>query len=209
VLLLRFRTFVTMGQLVSLPFRLAKTTATYWSGLLHYLAGSGRKSSYDLIFQDPGPQDDPSRSQSSSNTTSSSSLAPLRPLPTDTSERRLFKQHARIHLYSLAANFYLYHLPHYRKASYRDDLVDNLRNVAIPGTGIALSWVARNRWVAGAFLMVGYPAVSLVSALHRCLRSGFAASVADEYETRLLAPDDWFRCVNVPLRYPVREKRNS
>jgi hypothetical protein len=197
-----------MGQLVSLPFRLAKTTATYWSGLVHYLAGSGRNSSYDLIFQDGGQHEDPSRSKSS-RPSSASSFAPLRPLPTDTAERRLFKQHARIHLYSLASNFYLYHLPHYRKASYRDDLVDNLRNVAIPGTGIALSWVARNRWVAGAFLVVGYPAVSLVSALHRCLRSGFAASVANEYETRLLAPDDWFRCVSGPLLCQVRKKKET
>jgi hypothetical protein len=199
---------LTMGQLVSLPLRLSKTTATYWSGLYHYLAGSGRNSPYSLAFsseREVGPTTTTTSTTTRSSTTSSSSpsssspstttlsFAPLRPLPTDTAERRQFKQHARIHLYSLAANFYLYHLPHYRKASYREDLVDNLRNVAIPGTGLALSWVARNRWVAGAFLAVGYPAVSLVAALHKCVRSRFAASVADEYEARLLAPDDWFR----------------
>jgi hypothetical protein len=190
-----------MGQLVSLPLRLSKTTATYWSGLYHYLAGSGRNSPYSLAFSSE-PEvlvgSVPAATTSSSSPSSSSpsttiSFAPLRPLPTDSAERRRFKQHARIHLYSLAANFYLYRFPHYRKASYREDLVDNLRNVAIPGTGVALSWVARSRWIAGAFLAVGYPAVSLVAALHKCVRSRFAASVADEYETRLLAPDDWFR----------------
>jgi hypothetical protein len=111
---------------------------------------------------------------------------------TDLPKEALFKQHARIHLFSLASNFYLYNKPHYRKGSYRDDLLDNLRNVAIPGTGIPLSLFAGSRIVAMTFLLTAYPAVSLVSALHKWFMSKFEVSLSEEYATRLLAPDDWF-----------------
>ena len=131
----------------------------------------------------------PGRTQPFSAT--ESSFRPLHPLPNvDTPEEVLFKQHARVHLFSLASNFYLYTKPHYRKGSYRDDLVDNLRNVAIPGTGVPLSWMARSRLVALPFLLTVYPTVSLVAALHQWLKTG--SSISDEYRTRLLAPNDWF-----------------
>lgn len=75
----------------------------------------------------------------------------------------------------------------------------NLRNVAIPGTGIPLSWVASNRFVALGFLTTVYPAVSLVASVHECWirkrdknAAAAAKSISDEYATRLLAPDDWF-----------------
>jgi hypothetical protein len=161
---------VTMGQALSFPFRLWKTTTTYWSGFYHYLCGTGRYCPYDPF-----------------------SFRPLQPQEGESLDRSRFKQNARIHLFTLASNFYLYGRPHYRKPSYREDLVDNLRNVAVPGTGIPLSWVACNRAVAGAFLFVGNPAVCLAASVHRWFRSGFRASLAQEYETRLLAPDDWFR----------------
>lgn len=160
-----------MGQVLSLPFKLLGTTKTYIFGFFHYWCGKGRHSPFDKI---------------------TSTFQPLHPLSTDTVEERLFKQHARIHLFTLTSNFYLYRKPHYRKGSYRDDLVDNLRNVAIPGTGIPLSWMAASRLVAVPFLLVGYPAVSLVAALHQWLTTKFATSISREYATRLLAPDDWF-----------------
>lgn len=92
----------------------------------------------------------------------------------------------------MASNFYLYDKPHYRKGSYRDDLVDNLRNVAIPGTGIPLSIIARSRILALGFLLTTYPAVSLVASIHKWFMSKFQSSLSEEYATRLLAPDDWF-----------------
>jgi hypothetical protein len=162
-----------MGQALSLPFRLSKTTVTYWSGFFHYLVGAGRNSPYDA-----------------------SSFGPLQPSNEDGPDRQRLKQHARVHLFALASNFYLYHRKHYRKPSYRDDLIDNLRNVAIPGTGVPLSWAATNRAAALAFVLVGYPAASFVAALNLWFRSGgslLSSALADEYETRLLAPDDWFR----------------
>jgi hypothetical protein len=161
-----------MGQALSLPVRLINYTTSFYGGFFYFFCGVGRKSPYEVG--------------------SASSFPYLRPVPGDTKETLLFKQHARIHLFSLASAFYLYDKPHYRKGSYRDDLVDNLRNVAIPGTGIPLSLFVRNKIVALGFLLTAYPAVSFVASLHKWIKSRFQASISEEYATRLLAPDDWF-----------------
>lgn len=161
-----------MGQALSLPVRVAKTTATFYGGLFFYLVGKGRSTPYDLGAESNFPY--------------------LRPAAGDSEETSLFKQYARIHLYSLASAFYLYDKPHYRKGSYRDDLIDNLRNVAIPGTGIPLSLFVRSRTTALCFILTAYPAISLVASVHDWIKSRFKTSISKEYATRLLAPDDWF-----------------
>lgn len=158
-----------MGQILSLPFRLLSTTLTFYRGFFHYGCGAGRHQPY----------------------TSAGSFAPLQTTEKDTDSVRQFKQHARIHLYSLACNYYLYHKPHYRKSSYQADLVDNLRNVAVPGTGIPLSWFAWNRWIGVGYLLGVYPAVCGMAAVNAWFFTG-SKSIHDEYATRLLAPDDWF-----------------
>jgi len=158
-----------MGQ----PFSLLSSTNTFYSGLLYYLFGSGRTSSYLLENK--------------------STISSLTIKPTDTEETILFKQHANIHLFSLSSIFYLYKKPHYRKGSYRDDLIDNLRNVAIPGTGIPLSIVARSRILGLLFLLTTYPAASYLAAIHKWLITRFKSSISKEYAIRLLAPDDWFQ----------------
>lgn len=157
-----------MGQV----FSILSTTQTFYSGFFHYLFGKGRKSPYLLKNE--------------------STIPALQIQSSDSEEEALFKQHARIHLFSLASNFYLYNKPHYRKGSYKDDLVDNLRNVAIPGTGIPLSIFARSRIVALGFLLTAYPTVSLVASIHKWFMSKFQSSLGEEFATRLLAPDDWF-----------------
>lgn len=86
---------LTMGQALSLPFALFEYTRTFYAGFFHYLWGTGRSSPYRLG--------------------SYSTFALLRSKPSDSQEELLFKQHARVHLYTLAANFYLYNKPHYRK----------------------------------------------------------------------------------------------
>lgn len=85
-----------MGQVLSLPFKLLKHTSTFYRGFVHYWCGSGRHSPFEFGAVQ-------------------SSFRPLHPQPEDLPSQRLFKQQARIHLYTLAANFYLYHKPHYRK----------------------------------------------------------------------------------------------
>jgi hypothetical protein len=158
-----------MGQALSI---LAHTN-TFYSGLFYYLFGKGRHSPY-LLEKDP-------------NLTRA-----LQINPNDTAEVKLHKQHARIHLFSLASTFYLYDKPHYRKGSYRDDLIDNLRNVAIPGTGIPLSIVVRSKLIALGFLLTVYPTISFVTSFQKWFISKFQDSLSDEFATRLLAPDDWF-----------------
>mmetsp|Transcript_2019 Transcript_2019/g.4087 ORF Transcript_2019/g.4087 Transcript_2019/m.4087 type:complete len:456 (-) Transcript_2019:72-1439(-) len=166
-----------MGSVISVPFCLVSHTKTYYSGFFHYLCGKGRTEQYETQE-------------------TATSFLPIH--PTDSPATILFKQHARVRLFALASNFYLYNRSHYRKDTYREDLVDNLRNVAIPGTGIPLSWMASSRWFALPYLMTVYPAVSLVAATHYALTSGWDTTVSvgkrltDEYARRLLAPDDWF-----------------
>lgn len=162
-----------MGQIFSLPFKLVKTTTDFYGGLFHYLWGKGRYSSYTLDRKE-------------------STFPYLKPASTDTKEDSLFKQQARIHLYTLASAFYLYNKPHYRKPSYKEDLVDNLRNVAIPGTGLPLSLFVKSKLTAFGFVLGASPFYSLLSSLHLWFRSGFKSSISKEYAARLLAPNDWF-----------------
>ena len=162
-----------MGNFISLPFKVAKTTATFYGGLFHYLFGKGRTTPYELGADSTFPYLKADADK-------------------DTPDQSLFKQHARIHLMTLASAFYLYNKPHYRKGSYRDDIVDNFRNVAIPGTGIPLSLVARSRLLSLGFVLTANPAVCLISSVHLWIKSRGKTSIADEYATRLLAPDDWF-----------------
>ncbi|KAA8494390.1 hypothetical protein FVE85_2631 [Porphyridium purpureum] len=54
--------------------------------------------------------------------------------------------------------------PHYRSASAREDLQRNLRNVAVPGTGVPLSLFVYNRFTMYVFVALLYPLLCLVSA---------------------------------------------
>lgn len=93
-----------MGQILSTPLKLSQVLVTYYRGFFHYLWGDGRNQPYGIGLQ--------------------STFRPLHPQPSDTPSQSLFKRHARIHLYTLTSNFYLYNKPHYRKGTYREDLVD-------------------------------------------------------------------------------------
>ena len=165
-----------MGQILSLPIRIAKTTWTYYRGLYHYMWGAGRTQPFgSTMFLEAHPSDSP--------------------------EQVLFKQNARVHLFSLASNFYLYNKPHYRKPSYRSDLIDNLRNVAIPGTGLPLSLFVRSQWTALCGLLgTVNPLVCFTASLHLWVKSGGRSSISDEYAKRLLVrwtrvfPCDGFVC---------------
>jgi len=46
---------------------------------------------------------------------------------------------AKAQVYSLCVVLWLWDRPHYRSGTYQDDMVANLRNVAIPGSGLPLS----------------------------------------------------------------------
>jgi len=110
----------------------------------------------------------------------------------DASEQQELLKYSRIHCYSLAIIFWLWDKPHYRKSSYQEDLRDNLRNVAIPGTGIPLSIFTVHKIAALCLVLIINPLVCAMAALHYCHKHQKFSSLSKEYMTRLLTPDDWF-----------------
>lgn len=131
--------------IVTLPKRLLEITYRYYYGIYYYTLGNGRTLPYNnkttTVKQD--------------NENDESSLL------------LLYEQQERIHLYSIACNIYLYHYIHYRKSSYKLDLYDNLQNVAIPGTGIKLSYFINQYTIIPFlfFLFIIYPIVSFISSI--------------------------------------------
>jgi len=102
------------------------------------------------------------------------------------------RQQARVQLYSLALVFYLWDRDHYRSGTFQQDMVKNLRNVAIPGTGVSLRWVCYFRITAYIFLFVFYPVIAAVSAVNFAVQAGSIASFFARYRVQLLMPPDWF-----------------
>lgn len=96
----------------------------------------------------------------------------------------------KVYLFSLCLAYKLWDKPHYRKSSYAADVRDNFRNVAIPGTGIPLSILARHKACFILFITCLYPWLCLAAAIAHARRT--ERSLADAYREQLLAPRDWF-----------------
>ncbi|KAJ1488746.1 hypothetical protein T484DRAFT_1782287 [Baffinella frigidus] len=79
---------------------------------------------------------------------------------------------AKAALYLAACTPYLWSRPHYRASSYREDLRNNLQNVALPGTGIALSVLCLHNLLACAALILLPPLAAFVGALRRKAATG-------------------------------------
>jgi Sugar-transfer associated ATP-grasp len=117
---------------------------------------------------------------------------------------------ARVHLYSLALELYLCDRAHYRSGTFRRDSLKNLRNVAVPGTGVPLSLYCMNRYTIALYILVANPLICWLAALHEATRNvawqqlcvslmrdnetrrRLAERVARAFEAQLLMPDDWF-----------------
>lgn len=114
------------------------------------------------------------------------------------SKQRFFEGDRRsaCHVFGAALAVRLWHRPHYRTTSYAEDLRVNLSNVAVPGTGLALSSFCGARPVAVGFLLIGAPCWSFVAAVAKTKRdtgSYFSLSaLAANYGEQLLKPRDWF-----------------
>ena len=91
--------------------------------------------------------------------------------------------------FHLALNIKIWGKPHYRNGTYQEDLLKNLRNVAIPGTGIALSKFCHNRVTAIFFILVINPIICLFSAI---IQYRTYKQIVNGYLEQLLTPDDWF-----------------
>jgi hypothetical protein len=99
--------------------------------------------------------------------------------------------HSRCHVYSLSIIFSLWSKPHYRNGTFQDDMVKNLRDVALPGTGIPLSTFAHSKILTFLFIVAVYPACALVAALNAGKLQG-VRKTADSFVEQLVAPQDWF-----------------
>ena len=102
---------------------------------------------------------------------------------------------ARVYIRSLALTLELWDRPHYRNGSFGDDARINLRNVALPGTGVSLSaiTVLGRAGVRAAFYVL-YPLVALVVALRASAgaKGGGGDTVARHFAKVCTAPTDWF-----------------
>jgi hypothetical protein len=113
--------------------------------------------------------------------------------------------HAKVQIYSLSLIFSLWSKPHYRSKSFQQDMLDNLRNVAIPGTGIPLSIFALNYWLCLFFIYFLNPLVCFFGAVNKLrfrLQDGETKEkftvieqmeiVCSDYIEHLIHPTDWF-----------------
>ena len=107
---------------------------------------------------------------------------------------------ARVQLYSLGLIFRLWNLPHYRTKSLQQDMIDNLRNVAIPGTGIPLSIFCQHWILCLLFVTIVNPIICICGAINK-VRLDInrpanveytAGKILAHYSKHLLHPDDWF-----------------
>eukprot|EP00965_Chrysotila_dentata_P259682 6213639-Pleurochrysis_carterae.AAC.2 len=81
------------------------------------------------------------------------------------------------------------------------DMLKNLRNVAIPGTGIPLSMFCWHQFVATAFLVLGLPIVSLVAALFEKGLHGFGAAC----ETNGVPASPWLTAPKLIIKHRNEE----
>eukprot|EP00475_Leptophrys_vorax_P025024 TRINITY_DN3485_c0_g1_i1.p1 TRINITY_DN3485_c0_g1~~TRINITY_DN3485_c0_g1_i1.p1 ORF type:complete len:482 (-),score=113.81 TRINITY_DN3485_c0_g1_i1:26-1432(-) len=132
---------------------------------------------------------------------------------------------AKVYVFSLATMFTLWSKPHYRNPTFQIDLMKNLRNVAIPGTGLPLSVFAANKLLMYFFVFVLLPIFAFLGAFTVALKyvlvivhennpllsllGGFRASIFSSafwsqvfgvYISNLLMPEDWFNLWQINCR---------
>ncbi|KAI9026910.1 hypothetical protein DFJ74DRAFT_704340 [Hyaloraphidium curvatum] len=110
---------------------------------------------------------------------------------------------ARVQIFSLALIFRLWSKPHYRNPSFQVDLLRNLRNVAVPGTGVPLSLFCHTKATALLYVLFALPTVCFFGAWNTAvaerrrrksslLSPGLVAEALATYVEYLLHPPDWF-----------------
>eukprot|EP00659_Diplonema_papillatum_P001112 gene1112-1706_t len=104
---------------------------------------------------------------------------------------RLF---AATYLHSIGLMFKLWSEPHYRADNLQTDLINNLQNIAIPGTGIPVSLLCSHLRILQAYLLLVHPLVVAISALFisKSTEHGKNRSVIDIFADELIAPGHWF-----------------
>jgi hypothetical protein len=97
---------------------------------------------------------------------------------------------ACLQIYWLALHVRLWGEPHYRSGTFANDARKNLRNVAIPGTGIPLSLLFYVQPICFLFMWLGVPLVALGAAIVGFVYRG--APLGASFAEALLTPRDWF-----------------
>lgn len=107
-----------------------------------------------------------------------------------------------LHIYWLCLHVRLFHEKHYRSGTFGNDCAKNLRNVALPGTGVPLSLVCVSRAFAASFLWLGVPFAALaagcVRRLHERRKKTITTTTLSEAFASALLP----RVCTVPGRSP-------
>jgi len=93
---------------------------------------------------------------------------------------------AAIWLCSLARTPTLWTKRHYRSASFGADIRANLRNVAVPCTGIPMHWFLFGPASCWVFLIIVYPLAALVVSVYLALRH--KKDLGEKFEEHLLQP---------------------
>jgi hypothetical protein len=100
---------------------------------------------------------------------------------------------AKCHVYSLSLIFEIWDKPHYRNGTFQDDMLKNLRDVAIPGTGIPLHLFSFFRITAYWMVFIGYPIISLVAGIYATGVTTFNTSTfMSNFVGQMTNPQDWF-----------------
>jgi len=121
----------------------------------------------------------------------------------DDDEQGMALRRARLQVWQVRLVFQLWDAKHYRCQSFSQDIRDNLRNLAFPGTVLPLSLWVSFRWSAWVFALVVNPLACLFAALAVLICDkqvkdplsnipAFFKAVAVEYQKQLLTPEDWF-----------------
>ena len=97
---------------------------------------------------------------------------------------------AGLQIYWLALHVRLWSKPHYRSGTFANDARKNLRNVALPGTGVPLSLLFYVWPLCVLFLWLGVPLAALAAAIIGRVHRGAALGAA--FSEALLTPRDWF-----------------
>lgn len=135
-------------------------------------------------------------------------LFPLKDLK-DSPHKHL-PQFVQTYLYQSTLPLKLWSEPHYRKGTYQQDLKDNLRNVAIPGTGIPLSIFCYFRITAFFFLLFIQPLAVIVATINLKLNKGFTVKEASAHFVKVLLGEEidwcskWRANCNVAALHSVR-----
>ena len=104
---------------------------------------------------------------------------------------------AKVTVFSLALIFKLWSKEHYRSPNFQTDMINNLQNVAVPGTGIPLSYFCYNWHVCLIFVVLLNPIICFIGAINKARHTSisietFIVTALENYINFLLHPDDWF-----------------